>query len=180
VRTRDSIALRVTAEQKAAYLVQVLDTQNETYCVQNVGLACSVQPRDGVETLIKAINFYTLGVRLKAVDSHALDEHAGQSKNEDVQYQVIIANTRKRSLHVKSLRKLNTSSGGLATNCVGIREVEALHLLLHQVNNLYGCAPALFLGALEATNAIAAAAQHVTCDVENCFTAAFRKGLWES
>lgn len=61
-----------------AYMGQVCDSEQEADCVQDVGLAGAVEPSDGVERRIEAVDLRPLAVRLEAVDDHALDIHGGR------------------------------------------------------------------------------------------------------
>ena len=53
-----------------AYMRQVGDPEKETNCIQNIGLPGSVETCDGIESLVKAINFRPLTIGLEAVDDH--------------------------------------------------------------------------------------------------------------
>lgn len=59
-----------------SHLGQVLDTQNKTDGVQDIGLAATIQARDCIERLVKIGERHPLGIRLEALNGNLADIHS--------------------------------------------------------------------------------------------------------
>lgn len=57
------------------HLGKVRYAQEKAYGVQNVGLATTIQPSDGIEKRVKTADFSPLGVRLEPIQYNLLNEH---------------------------------------------------------------------------------------------------------
>ncbi len=61
----------------STYVREIGDAHEETDGVKDVTLAGSVEPGDGVEGRVEAVDLGPMTVRLEAVDHHRFDVHDG-------------------------------------------------------------------------------------------------------
>ena len=56
-------------------LLELRDAEDKTDRIKDVGLATTIQTRDGVELLVEPLNHRALGIRFEAINDYLLDVH---------------------------------------------------------------------------------------------------------